>query len=189
MLEAIVPPDSPAEPEPQPEPEPRDFTALYHQLANPIYARLTRILGPVPEREDLLQQVFLQLHRALPTYRGDADIATFVHRIAINQAYDHLRSRKRRPALPADAPELDELVADAPSPAVRTQRREELAQLFEDMQELTADKRIALVLVAVEGLSLREAADLVGATPDAVKQRVLHARRELIALAARKDNS
>src|SRR5262249_43976029 len=131
------------------------FAAIYHQLADAVYARLTRLLGPVPEREDVLQQVFIQLHRSLPSYRGNAVLATFVHRIAVNAAYDHLRARRRRPAVPATAPELDELVADAPSPAVRAQRREELAQLFDDLATLTPDKRIALVLVGVEGLSLR----------------------------------
>jgi RNA polymerase sigma-70 factor, ECF subfamily len=136
------------------------FAAIYHQLADAVYARLTRLLGPVSEREDVLQQVFIQLHRALPMYRGEATLATFVHRIAVNAAYDHLRARRRRPVLPASAPELDELVSDAPSPAVRTERREELSQLFDLLAMLAPDKRIALVLVGVEGLSLRETAEL-----------------------------
>src|SRR5262249_47798692 len=149
---------------------------IYHQLADAVYARLTRLLGPVPEREDVLQQVFIQLHRALPTYRGDAALATFVHRIAVNAAHDHLRARRRRPAVPDDG--LDQLVADPPSPAVRAQCREELAKLFDQLAQLSPDKRIAIVLVGVEGLSLRDAAELVSASPDAVKQRVLAARRE-----------
>jgi hypothetical protein len=61
-----------------------------------------------------------------------------------------------------------------------------LALLFELLGELTVDKRIAFVLIAIEGLAVRDAAELVGAKPDAVKQRALAARRELeAALSAR----
>ncbi|HEY4238267.1 MAG TPA: RNA polymerase sigma factor [Kofleriaceae bacterium] len=156
------------------------FGAIYEAFADPVYARLTRLLGPTADRDDALQQVFLQLHRALGSYRGDASLSTFVYRITVNVAYDVLRVRQRRPE-PAEPVDVEAMLAGAPSPADGAEHREELAQLLEHMTWLTPDKRIALVLVAVEGLSLREAAKLVDATPDAVKQRVLSARKELLA--------
>lgn len=163
------------------------FARLYDRHVDAVYAQLTRLLGPTPDRDDVVQQVFLNLHDALGRFRGEAALATFLHRIAINAALDHLRRRVRQPSRPSsvDAAALDRLVADAPSPAVRLQRREELDLMFACLERLTPDKRVAFVLVAVEGLSLREAAALVGARPDTVKQRVLHARRELLALIAR----
>jgi RNA polymerase sigma-70 factor (ECF subfamily) len=160
------------------------FTAIYQRFVDAVYARLTRLLGPTPDREDVLQLVFLQVHRALGAYRGEASLATFVHRIAVHVAFDHLRARERRP-VPVDQAAIEAMVADAPSPALRAQRREELLQIFHHLSALTPDKRIAFVLVAIDGLSLREAAELVGASPDAVKQRVLHARRALVELIAR----
>jgi RNA polymerase sigma-70 factor (ECF subfamily) len=164
------------------------FTVIYHRHVDAIHQRLTRLLGPTADRDDVLQQVWIQFHRSLRTFRGEASLATFLNRIAVHVAYDHLRARQRRPvAFDRDA--VDALVADASTPAQRAQHREELVQLFGFLAELTADKRIAFVLVAIDGLSLREAAELVGASPDAVKQRVLQARRDLEALIARADRT
>jgi RNA polymerase sigma-70 factor (ECF subfamily) len=157
------------------------FAELYARYADRVFARITHLIGPGPEREDVLQQVFLELHRALPRFRGDSSLSTFLYRIAINVTYDHLRRRTRRSA-DHDPAALDTLIDGDPTPEDRARRREELVQIFALLDRIKPNKRIAFVLVAVEGLSLGEAAELVGAHPDAVKQRVLHARRELFAL-------
>lgn len=164
------------------------FTALYHRHVDAIYGRLTRLVGPTADRDDLLQQVWIQIHRALPGYREEAALATFLHRIAVHVAYDHLRARARRP-VPIDQDAIDALVLDASSPAQRTQRRQELLQLFHHLAALGPDKRVAFVLVAIDGLPIRDAARLIGASPDAVKQRALQARRELTALIERSERA
>jgi RNA polymerase sigma-70 factor (ECF subfamily) len=164
------------------------FATLYNRHARWVFARLTRLVGPGHDREDLLQHVFLELHRALPAYRGEAALPTFLHRITVHVAFDHLRRRGRRPV--AYAPEaLDELIDGHPTPEERARRRDELRQVLELLERLKPDKRIAFVLVAVEGLSLDDAAAIVGANTPAVKQRVLHARRELVELVARDDQN
>ena len=57
--------------------------------------RITRLVGPVAERDDLVQKVFIAFYRGLPIYRGEARLSTYLHRIAVNTAYDHLRGRRR----------------------------------------------------------------------------------------------
>jgi RNA polymerase sigma-70 factor (ECF subfamily) len=166
------------------------YTTLYQRHADRVFARLTRLVGPGPDREDLLQQVFLALYRALPGFRGDAALSTFLHRITVNVACDHLRRRGRRP-IDYQAAALDELIDGSPTPEVRARLRAELRQVLVLLERIKPAKRIAFVLVAVEGLSLDEVATLVDAQPDAVKQRVLHARRELMAMmdrAARRES-
>ena len=64
---------------------------VYRAHVDAVYRRLGRILGPIAEREDLTQDVFLALHKALPGFRGDAKLSTLIHRIAINRACEHLR--------------------------------------------------------------------------------------------------
>lgn len=162
------------------------FGEIYARYADRVYARITHLIGAIADREDVLQHVFLALHRALPAFRGDAALSTFLYRITINVAYDHLRRRSRRPSEP-DPDALDALVDGAPTPEDRARRRDELRQIFGLLEQIKPKKRIAFVLVAIEGLSHAEAAELVGADVDAVKQRVLHARRELMALMARAD--
>ncbi len=162
------------------------FTELYHRHVDHVFLRLTRLVGPVPEREDLLQHIFLDVHRALPQFRGDAAFTTFLYRIVVNVAYEYLDRRRRRPTEPLDEAVLAMLLAPNTSPEQRAQQREELALLFELLGRLKPKKRIAFMLVAIEGMSYDEAAAVVGAEAAAVKQRVLAARRELDALLARR---
>lgn len=163
----------------------RAFAALYRGHVDRVFGLLTRLIGPVPEREDLVQQVFVDVYRALPGFRGECAFSTFLYRIVTRTAYDHLTRKRRRRTCAELDDACDELIADEPSPAERAQKRRELERAFELLGRLKPKKRIAFVLVVVQGMSLREAAEVVGATPDAVKQRVLHARRELEQMEAR----
>jgi RNA polymerase sigma-70 factor (ECF subfamily) len=161
--------------------DPAAFSALYHRYAARVFARITHLVGPVAEREDLLQQVFLGLHRALPRFRGESSLSTFLYRITVNVAYDHLRSRQRHP-VEHGMDDLDSLTDLDLSPEERTDKREELRQALDLLDRLTPAKRIAFSLVAIEGLSLADAARALGISVDATKQRVLQARRDLVQL-------
>jgi RNA polymerase sigma-70 factor (ECF subfamily) len=165
--------------------DPDAFEEIYRAHVDAVYRRLTRILGPVEEREDLTQDVFVTLHRALPKFRGDAALGTWIQRIAINTAYDHLRRQGRRPATPTDDRFFDELCAPASSAETRAAVREELTRVFACLARIKPKKRIALLLRLVDGLSFEEIAELVDATPEAVAKRVQHGQRELEELMAR----
>jgi len=159
----------------------RMFAELYRRHVDSVYARLTRVVGPVLERDDLVQHIFLDVHRALPRFRGEARFSTFLHRIVLNVACEHLERRRRQRArtLPLEPQHLDEVIAPDASPEARVRARQELSEVFRRLEALSPKRRVAFVLVAVEGLPLEEAAALAGCSPDAVKQRVLEARREL----------
>lgn len=161
------------------------FPALYRAHVDAVYRRLTRILGPIPEREDLTQDVFFALHRALPRFRGEARLSTLIQRIAINVAYEHLRRARRRPAAPLPAAFFDELVAPGSSADHVAGLREQLATVFACLAKIKPKKRVAFLLRTVDGLSFDEIGKLVDATADAVAKRVQHAQHELDALLAR----
>ena len=163
----------------------RAFDDLYRRWSDFVWHRLGRLLGPDPEREDLLQQVFLDTYRALPRFRGDAAFSTWLHRIVVNVAYDHLRRRKRRPTNPLELEEIAALASPAMSPEATARRREELLRIASYLDRLKPKKRIAFVLRVVDELALEEIGGLVGASAATVGQRVYHAERELAAMAAR----
>jgi RNA polymerase sigma-70 factor (ECF subfamily) len=165
--------------------DPTAFAVIYRTHVTAVYRRLSRILGPVAEREDLTQEVFLALHHALPRFRGDARLSTLIHRIAINKACELLRRRTRRPATPTDAGFFDELRSVAGSPEDHAITRGELVRVFGCLARIKPKKRVALLLRVVDGLSFEEIAQLVDATPEAVAKRVQHGQRELDALLAR----
>lgn len=165
--------------------DPDAFAQIYRAHVDAIHRRIGRILGPIPEREDLTQDVFLALHKALPGFRGDAKLATLLHRIAINRACEHLRIQARRPATPMEASFFDALVDGAGSPERRAAEREALARVFACLARIKPKKRVAYLLRVVDGLSFEEIAELVDASPEAVAKRVQHAQAELEALIAR----
>ena len=166
--------------------DPDAFEAIYRAHVSAVYRRLTRILGPVAEREDLTQDVFLALHGALPRFRGEARLSTLVHRIAINKAYEHLRRRTRRPAIEVDDRFFEQLAGDGSSPEQRVCAREDLVLVLECLARIKPKKRIALLLRMVDGLSFEEIGELVDAEPDAVAKRVQHGQRELDDMLARR---
>lgn len=161
------------------------FDDLYRRHVDLVWTRLGRLIGPDPEREDLLQQVFIEVFRSLPRFRGDASFRTFLYRIVLNTASDHLKRRRRRGGLVLSAETLDELVDANASPETRAAERQRLAATFALLDRIKPKKRIAFVLRVVDGLSLDEIGELTKATRSAVAQRVRHAHRELQALAAR----
>jgi RNA polymerase sigma-70 factor (ECF subfamily) len=163
------------------------FAALYRAHSAAVYRRLSRILGPIEERDDLLQDVFLALHDALPRFRGDARVSTLIHRIAIHKAIEHMRRQGRRPASIVEGWFFDEMPAPASSPERRVAAREQLELVLACLSRIKPKKRVAYLLRVVDGLSFEQIGELVDASAETVAKRVQHGQRELEALLAREE--
>lgn len=167
--------------------QPEAIQALYQRHAGAVYRRLTHLLGPDPEREDLMQEVFVDVFRQLDRYRGRASLRTYLLQIVSHKACDHLRRRQRLRRALAEVPRVSpvdnrgahELHSAAPSPEERVGHAQELALVAAALETLTPKKRIAFLLRMVDNLSLKEIAEQVGATVFTVAQRLRHADREL----------
>ena len=167
--------------------EPGAIELLYDRHAAAVYRRLSHLVGPDPEREDLMQEVFVDLFHQLGSYRGEASLRTYLFRIVSNKAHDHLRQRQRQrratgetPRFSAiDDPDHGDLRSSAPSPEDRVGHAQELALVGQALDKLSPKKRIAFLLRVVENLSLKEIAQQVGATVFTVAQRIRYADREL----------
>lgn len=164
------------------------YTALYQRYAGRVYARLGQLVGPTGDREDLVQQVFLELYRALPRFRAESSIGTFIYAIAVHVALGHLRRRRRRPSDFTEE-ELDELIDGSPTPADRARQRDELSAVLALLERIKPANRIAFALVAIAGLSLDEAAEIVEVSSDVIKQRVLRTRRQLVTMLSRTERT
>jgi RNA polymerase sigma-70 factor (ECF subfamily) len=163
----------------------RAYDELYRRNVDVVWHRLTRLLGPDPEREDLTQQVFLEAFRGLEGFRGQARFRTFLCRVAVNKAIDHLERQRRRPR-PLAPEDFDLVIETGASPEQRADQRQQLALVFSLLDRIKPKKRVAFALRVIEGLSLEEVAELVQATVPAVAQRVRHAHDELQAMLARR---
>lgn len=162
------------------------FMKLYKQNSGRVLAWLTRALGPGADREDVMQQVFLQLYRALPAFRGDSSPDTFLFRIMSNVAMDHLRKHRRRvPVL--DEAGLEEVVEGKPTPEDCYRRKQLLERLLTLLPVLEREERQAFALMVIEGLPAAVAAARMGSSVQQVRQRAARARRELRALLRRQE--
>src|SRR5438105_8825411 len=100
---------------------------------------LYRVVGNSPDLEDLLQESYLQLLKALKGYRGDARTTTFLHRVCVNVGLMHLRSKRRRPEDPTD--ELpEEHVPAAQSPEMLAQVKQAHALAQRALAQLSQEK-------------------------------------------------
>ncbi|HXS12141.1 MAG TPA: sigma-70 family RNA polymerase sigma factor [Acidobacteriaceae bacterium] len=83
---------------------PQAFEALVREHQSMVFRTLSRMTGAGPHVEDLAQEVFLRLYRALPEFRGDSALTTYLYRIVVNVAQDEWKRRRRDRELVATAP-------------------------------------------------------------------------------------
>lgn len=141
-----------------------------------VQSLLTRLLGRRQDLEDLTQEVFLQMCRAFPGFRGDSKISTFVCGITVNvarQAVDASASDRYRTEL------RDELQSEAAGPHRATVANEQLRRLRQILTRLTSKKRVAFLLWAVDGLTPKEIGEITRASVSAVRSRIFYAQKEL----------
>jgi len=141
-----------------------------------------RLLGDASAAEDLVQETFLTLPRALARFRGESSLRTLLVSIAVRHAGHHLRSAARRRS--AMARFAAEPPPAGPAPDVEADRRRLAAVLERALDALPIDQRVVVVLCEVEGRTSGEVARIVGAPETTVRTRLFHARRKLGALLA-----
>ena len=156
---------------------PLAFADVYARNFTFVYRVVARLAGG-GDVEDLVQEVFLVVHRRLHEFRGDARLTTWIFRIAYRTVGAHVRRerlRRRMRELFAGTQEEHSL-ADAASDALDAARRVRVA-----LESLTFAERSALVLFEVEGMSAAELADAFDVPVGTIYRRLHHARRAFAA--------
>jgi RNA polymerase sigma-70 factor (ECF subfamily) len=151
------------------------FRELHYRHVDRVYRIVGRILGPGGDVPDAVQEVFLEVHRSLERFRGQAAFTTWLHRIAVHVAVTALRRRIR-----ARRPEVLGARPTALDPGGRIDAREEVRTLYAALDELPAKNRVAFVLFELEGLSLEEIAETLAVPLHTAAARVRRARVALV---------
>lgn len=155
---------------------------LFVQQRAHVHRALFRILGSNREIEDLLQDAFIEIFKAIGSFRGDSTLGRWCQTIAVRIAYLAI-SRRRPPSV--ELALVEDTVASDTDLRRHVQVREAARRLYAALDRIEAKQRIAFALAAIDGKSLAEVAELTGSTVFAVKTRVWRARRELIRRAAK----
>ncbi len=136
------------------------------------------MVGPRADLEDIIQEVFLQVHRSLKDFRGQSKFTTWLHRVAVNVVLMQRRAARSRPQLVH--PQLEDTQADSRlEPDEDVARLERMRAFRRLIDRLAEKKRTVFVLHELEGMSPADISKIVGAPVLTVRTRLFYARREL----------
>ena len=160
-----------------------EFRGIYDAFYARVFRYLSRLIGD-QDAEDLTQEVFLKIDQGLKSFRGDAQLSTWIYRIATNTAIDRLRTQAFRQEGLAE--ELDEeqsgtvWIADQPASPDQEVMRQEMYDCFGNfVKELPIPYRTVVILSELEEMPNQQIADILGLSLDVVKIR-LHRGRAIL---------
>jgi RNA polymerase sigma-70 factor (ECF subfamily) len=165
--------------------EKQAFDLLVKQYQHKIIGLIGRYVYDPHEAMDVAQEAFIKAYRALPGFRGDSAFYTWLYRIAINTAKNHLVSRSRRPPdVDVDVDDAhyidtDSELRDLESPESALYRDELERVVKSTLDRLPEDLRVALTLREFEGMSYEDIANVMDCPVGTVRSRIFRAREAI----------
>lgn len=161
------------------------FDLLVRRYQHRVVALVSRYVGDWSEAQDVAQDAFIRAYRAIGSFRGDAQFYTWLHRIAINTAKNHLQAMKRRPPNAdidvGDADHFDAALQmrDTDTPERELLRNEVEQAVMRSVNALPRELRLAITLREVDGLSYDEIAQRLDCPIGTVRSRIFRAREAI----------
>ncbi|TDC64369.1 RNA polymerase sigma factor SigM [Streptomyces hainanensis] len=163
--------------------DPDAFSELVRRHRDRLWAVALRTLGDREEAADALQDALVSAYRAAHTFRGQAAVTTWLHRITVNACLDRIRRANSRKTAPMPEPErLEDLLEPHESAAAPAERQDLRRELRLALDELPAEQRAALVLVDMQGYPVAEAARILNTPVGTIKSRCARGRARLLPL-------
>ena len=161
------------------------FKTIVDNSQGLVYNTALGIVQHPEDAEDVAQEVFMQLYESIHSFKGDSKLSTWLYRITITKAMDHLRRKKRKKRF-AFVQSLfgvnDELVHDPPDfvhPGIKLDNKEKAAVLFKALDQLPANQKVAFTLHRIEGLNYQEISQIMNATVSSIESLLHRARNNL----------
>ncbi|WLP88511.1 RNA polymerase sigma factor SigM [Gordonia sp. NB41Y] len=155
--------------------DPTAFTILITRHQSYLWTVANRTTGNPDDAADALQEALLSAHRTAHTFRADAKVTSWLHRIVVNAALDRLRRNASRRTLPL--PEFDTLALS--DDADEFGRVDLAVSIDQALDELPPDQRAAVVAIDLEGYTVAEAAERLGVPHGTIKSRCSRGRVKL----------
>ena len=161
------------------------FQLMVRRFRQKLFAIAFGITLDTEESRDIVQDVFLQVHRSIHDFRGDAALDTWLRRITVNRCLNWKRRWARRfkwSHVSLDGGDGSPMVdpeSTLPSPEARVSDAQTRHQIDQALKQLPEKARIVFVLREVEGLSYEAIADAAGIKLGTVRSRLFHARKRL----------
>jgi RNA polymerase sigma factor (sigma-70 family) len=150
-----------------------------------VYNTVLGLVQNAEDAEDVSQEVFIKVFESVKQFKGESAFTTWLYRVAVTTALEYLRKKKRKKRfafLTSLFGEDQNPLHDPPDfvhPGVQLDNREKAKTLFQAIQKLPENQRIAFTLHKVEGLSYQEVSDVMATTVAAVESLIHRARQNL----------
>jgi RNA polymerase sigma factor (sigma-70 family) len=161
------------------------FKEVVESAQGLVYNTALGIVQNAEDAEDVTQEVFVQLYESIRSFKGESKLTTWLYRVAVSKAMDHLRKKKRKKRfgfVQSLFGANEELVHDPPDfvhPGVSLDNKEKAAQLFKAIELLPEKQKIAFTLNRIEGLSYQEIGEIMKLSIPSVESLLHRARKNL----------
>lgn len=165
--------------------ERRAFDLLMLKYQSRLANLISRLVRNPDDVQDVTQEAMIKIYRALPGFRGDSEFYTWIYRIALNAAKNHLITRNRRPPVnDIDVMDAEQMIPDArlkdEDTPERILHREEIRKAINEViLQLPEDLRTAVTLREFDGLSYEQIAEVMGCPVGTVRSRIFRAREAI----------
>ena len=163
----------------------RAFDMLVLKYQHKIFSLIGRYVRDADEVQDVAQEAFIKAYKALPRFRGDSAFYTWLYRIAINTAKNHLVSQSRRPpdsdvdSADAEQFEGESGLKEYATPEHMLLRQEIETNVADAIDQLPPDLKTAITLRELEGMSYEEIAQMMECPIGTVRSRIFRAREAI----------
>ncbi len=160
------------------------FDLLVRKYQHRIAAVVSRFVRDYAECQDVVQDSFIRAYKSLAGFRGDSQFYTWMYRIAVNTAKNHLASQKRRPSADVELEDAEHIdggiyIQNNDTPEHELLREEIAHVVSKALDQLPADIRQAITLREMEGLSYEEIAEVMNSPVGTVRSRIFRAREAI----------
>jgi RNA polymerase sigma-70 factor, ECF subfamily len=157
----------------------RAWAELVRRYYGKVSATVNRIFGYNSESEDIVQEVFMELAKSVHNFRRDSSFSTFLYRVSVNTAYRYIKRNVSKDVASDSIDLLASTLLSKDDDKFPVEKKETAVTVNKALGSLTTDKRMAIVLFEVEGLTLKEISDILKVPLQTVWSRIYNGRKEL----------
>jgi RNA polymerase sigma factor (sigma-70 family) len=161
------------------------FRTIIETWQDMVYNTALGILQNAEDAEDVAQEVFVQVYESVASFKGESKFSTWLYRITITKAMDHIRRKKRKKrfaVIQSLFGNNNEVIHEPPDfhhPGVSLDNKETASVLFKAVQKLPENQKIAFTLNKIEGLNYQEISEVMNATVSSVESLLHRAKNNL----------
>lgn len=163
------------------------FEEIYDSYKKAIYNLALNYLQNAEDAEEITQDTFVTVFKNINSFQEKSQLSTWIYRIAINKSIDFIRSKKRQKRFAkftelfkSNNEEVEHLSSNFDHPGVLLEQKENIARIFNAINDLPENQKTALILSKLENKSQKEVAEIMNLSPKAVESLIQRAKVNLL---------